>query len=93
MNPEDIQAPPLVSTPTDQHAQLMWVLGKMQGQMEALAQAKQIQNGRVDKLEGRMSSAEKWQSTNDGASITWGKIATFLTILIAAIALIVKLIR
>jgi hypothetical protein len=36
---------------------------------------------------------EKKQNLSDGASITWGKIATFLMILIAAIALIVKLLK
>jgi guanosine-3',5'-bis(diphosphate) 3'-pyrophosphohydrolase len=41
----------------------------------------------------RMDDVEKKQNINEGASITWTKIGAFLTILIAAIALIVKLIK
>jgi hypothetical protein len=94
---ETIALPPLVSAPTDQHAQLMWVLGKMQGNLEDLKNAKIIQNGRVDKLELRMSAAEKWQYRDDGKDQGVSKLTLIvlnvLTALVAITALILKFIK
>jgi hypothetical protein len=92
MNDDELKLP-LTSAPTDQHAQVMYALGQITGEMRALKEAKLIQNGRVDKLEGRMAGVEKQQNMSDGASITWGKILSFAAVIIAAIALIVKFIK
>ena len=94
---EDVKIPTQPGAPTSEHGQIMFVLGKYLGRLDAIDAKQAYANGRTGKLEERMDKIEKWQNTNNGASITWGKIATFLaaflTITIAAIALILKLIH
>jgi hypothetical protein len=90
---EDIKIPTQPGAPTSEHGQLMFAMGQMVAQIKGLKDAQIVANGRTGKLEGKVELIEKWQNTNDGAQITWGKIGAFLTVLIAAIALIVKLIK
>jgi len=92
-NDDDVKIPTQPGAPTSEHGQIMFVLGKYLGRLDAIDAKQAFANGRTGKLEARVDEIEKKQNQNDGASITWGKIATFLTILIAAIALIVKLLK
>jgi hypothetical protein len=93
MPDEDARIPTQPGAPTSEHGQIMYVLGKYLGRLDAIDNKQLIANGRTTKLENRLDELEKKQNMNDGASITWTKIGAFLTILIAAIALIVKLIK
>jgi hypothetical protein len=93
MNDEDIKLPTQPGSPTSEHGQIMFAIGKMFGRLDAIDQKQAFANGRTAKLENRLDEVEKKQNMSDGASITWGKIATFLMVLIAAIAVVVKLIR
>lgn len=88
---DDTKIPTQPGAPTSEHGQIMFAMGKMFGRLDAIDAKQAYANGRTGKLETRMDEVEKKQNLSDGASITWGKIATFLTILIAAIALIIKL--
>jgi hypothetical protein len=90
---DDAKLPTQPGAPTSEHGQIMFAMGKMFGRLDAIDQKQAYANGRTGKLEGRLDEVEKKLNQSDGASITWTKIATFLTILIAAIALIVKLIK
>jgi hypothetical protein len=94
---DDAKLPTQPGAPTSEHGQIMFAMGKMFGRLDAIDQKQAYANGRTGKLEARMDEAEKKLNVSDGASITWGKILTFagvfFTILIAAIALIVKLIK
>jgi hypothetical protein len=90
---EEVKLPTQPGSATSEHGQIMFAMGKMLGRLDAIDQKQAYANGRTGKLEDRLDAVEKKQNMSDGASITWGKIATFLTILIGAIALIVKLIK
>jgi hypothetical protein len=90
---EETKLPTQPGAPTSEHGQIMFALGKMFGRLDAIDAKQAYANGRTGKLEARLDEVEKKQNLSDGASITWGKIATFLMILIAAIALIVKLLK
>jgi hypothetical protein len=90
---EDVKIPTQPGAPTSEHGQIMFVLGKYLGRLDAIDNKQAIANGRTAKLEERLEIVERKQNLNDGASITWGKIMTFLGILIGAIALIVKLLK
>jgi hypothetical protein len=87
---EEIKLPTQPGSPTSEHGQMMFAMGQMVAQIKGLKEAQLTANGRTGKLEDRIGKVESWQSTKNGASITWGQIATFLTILIGAIALILK---
>jgi hypothetical protein len=93
MPDDDAKIPTQPGAPTSEHGQLMYAMGQMVAQIKGLKEAQITANGRTTKLEDRIGKVETKQTLSDGASITWGKIGVFLTILIAAIALIVKLIK
>src|SRR5580704_15652073 len=86
---DEVKLPTQPGSPTSEHGQIMFAMGKMFGRLDAIDQKQAYANGRTSKLEDRLDQVEKKQNMSDGASITWGKIATFLVILIAAIGLIV----
>jgi hypothetical protein len=90
---DEAKLPTQPGSPTSEHGQIMFAMGKMFGRLDAIDQKQAYANGRTGKIEVRLDEVERKQAISDGASLTWGKIATFLTILIAAIALIVKLIK
>jgi hypothetical protein len=93
MPDDDVKIPTQPGAPTSEHGQIMFVLGKYLGRLDAIDNKQAIANGRTTKLENRLDELEKKQNQSAGASITWAKIGTFLAILIPAIALIVKLIK
>jgi hypothetical protein len=93
MENDDLKIPTQPGAPTSEHGQIMFAMGKMFGRLDAIDQKQAYANGRTGKLENRLDELEKKQNQSDGASITWSKILTFLGVLIAAIALIVKLIK
>jgi hypothetical protein len=93
MPDDDAKIPTQPGAPTSEHGQMMYVLGQIVGTQKAIIARQDVANGRTTKNEERIGKVETKQSLSDGASITWTKIGAFLTILIAAIALIVKLIK
>jgi len=90
---EEVKLPTQPGSPTSEHGQIMFAMGKMFGRLDAIDAKQAYANGRTGKLEARLEEVEKKQNLSDGANITWGKIATFLGLLIAAIALIVRFIK
>ena len=103
MNTEELNSPPIVSTPTDQHAQNMWVLGVMKGRLDSiderigsLVDESRIRNGRIEKIEGRVSDVEKWQSASDGEekgiSATWAVIVALAGLVMGGLSVWVAII-
>ena len=93
MPDDDLKIPTQPGAPTSEHGQIMFAMGKMFGRLDAIDQKQAYANGRTGKLENRLDELEKKQNQSDGASITWGKILTFAGVIIAAIALILKLMK
>ncbi len=92
-DPEKMMSlPPIVGQPTDQHAQLLFAMGEMKGElkgmrieMEGLKENKILQNGRVEKLERRATDVEKWQATSDGVSATWAVLYALASAIVAIV--------
>lgn len=66
MDPIFQDTPPIAGTPTDQHAQLMYVLGRMAGDIAALKDAKILQNGKVFKTEADVVAIKEWMASQKG---------------------------
>lgn len=81
-------APPIVSVPTDQHAQNMWVLGRMHGHLESLdrrmgeiVEQNRVRNGRIEKSEEEIQRIDRQIATSEGTRagirLSWS-VVTFL---------------
>lgn len=103
-NPEQFSAPPIVSAPTDQHAQNMWVLGVMKGRLDsvdeklaALVDEGRIRNGRMGKAEDRLTAIERIQSEDRGQReafhISWSTTSVIITLILGAVTLVYKFVH
>jgi tetrahydromethanopterin S-methyltransferase subunit G len=105
---DETKLPTQPGSPTSEHGQIMFAMGKMFGRLDAIDQKQAYANGRTGKLEdridevdttlqGRMTSVEKWQSTTDGKDIGISKltlvIANIITLVVAIVALILKFVK
>jgi hypothetical protein len=90
---EEIKLPTQPGSPTSEHGQMMFAFGQMVAQIKGLKDAQIYANGRTGRLEGKLEELEKKQNLSDGASITWGKILSFAAVIIAAVALVFKLLK
>ena len=90
---DEVKLPTQPGAPTSEHGQMMYALGLINGTLKGIQARQDVTNGKVLKAADDIKELQSWQATTAGASITWTKIGTFLTVLIAAIALIVKLIK
>ena len=94
---DDQKLPTEPGSPTSEHGQIMFAMGKMFGRLDAIDQKQAYANGRTGKLEERMNIAEKWQDTTDGKDIGISKltlvILNIITTTVAIIALIWKFIK
>lgn len=93
--------PPIVGQPTDQHAQLLFAMGEMKGElkgvrieMEGLKDAKLVQNGKVDKMDMRVMNIEKTLAENKGQReafrLSWSTTFIIATIVLSIVGLIIK---
>ena len=100
----ELDAPPIVSAPTDQHAQNMWVLGVMKGRLDsiddkisALVDESKIRNGRIEKMEGRITIVENQQSVSKGKSeafkVSWSTSTIVITMIISIVSLVIHFIK
>ena len=98
MTPE-LDAPPIVSIATDQHAQNMWVLGVMKGRLdsiddkiESLVEESKIRSGRMEKAEQRLTVIENRQAESKGKSeafrLSWSIVSIIITIILSGVGLI-----
>jgi hypothetical protein len=90
---EEIKLPTQPGSPTSEHGQMMFAMGQMVAQIKGLKEAQVYANGRTGKLETKLEELERKQNLSDGATITWGKILSFAAVIVAAVALIVKLFK
>ena len=86
---EDLKLPTQPGSPTSEHGQMMFAMGKMLGRLDAIDQKQAYANGRTGKLAARMDTVEKWQNTTDGQdkgiSKTWAILYAIAGLVVGAL--------
>jgi hypothetical protein len=88
MNDDETKLPTQPGSPTSEHGQIMFAMGKMFGRLDAIDQKQAYANGRVGKLEDRLNAVEDWKNTTEGKDIGVSKLTL---IIFNAITLIVAI--
>jgi hypothetical protein len=91
---DEAKLPTQSGSPTSEHGQIMFAMGKMFGRLDAIDQKQAYANGRTGKLEDRLAIVEDWKSSTVGKDIGISKltlvILNVITALVAITALILK---
>lgn len=94
---EEAKLPTQPGSPTSEHGQIMFAMGKMFGRLDAIDAKQAYANGRTGKLEDRMSVVEDWQNKTEGKEIGISKltlvIMNVITGAVAIVALILKFVK
>jgi hypothetical protein len=94
---DEVKLPTQPGSPTSEHGQIMFAMGKMFGRLDAIDAKQAYANGRTGKLEDRMATVEDWQSKSDGKDIGVSKLTlvvlNIITAIVAITALILKFIK
>jgi hypothetical protein len=97
MPDEEIKLPTQPGSPTSEHGQIMFAIGKMFGRLDAIDAKQAYANGRTGKLEERLSSVEDWKNKTEGKDIGISKltlvILNVITAIVAVIALVLKFVK
>ena len=92
---DETKLPTQPGSPTSEHGQIMFAMGKMFGRLDSIDQKQAYANGRTGKLEDRMANVEKYQSESEGKDIGVSKLTliifNIITAIVAITALILKL--
>jgi hypothetical protein len=91
---DEVKLPTQPGSPTSEHGQIMFAMGKMFGRLDAIDQKQAYANGRTAKLEDRLGAVEEWKNTTEGKDIGISKltlvIANVITLIVAITALVLK---
>lgn len=91
---EEIKLPTQPGSPTSEHGQIMFAMGKMFGRLDAIDAKQAYANGRTAKLEDRLNSVEDWKNRTEGKDIGVSKLTLVIfnvvTALVAVAALVLK---
>jgi hypothetical protein len=94
---DETKLPTQPGSPTSEHGQIMFAMGKMFGRLDAIDAKQAYANNRTGKLEDRMAAVEDWKSTTEGKDIGISKltlvILNVITALVAVAALILKFVK
>jgi hypothetical protein len=63
---EEVKLPTQPGSPTSEHGQIMFAMGKMLGRLDAIDAKQAYANGRTGKLEDAISEINKWRATQSG---------------------------
>jgi hypothetical protein len=66
---EEAKLPTQPGSPTSEHGQIMFAMGKMFGRLDAIDAKQAYANGRTGKLEDAVSEINKWRATQSGEGI------------------------
>jgi len=92
---EEIKMPVQTGSPTEQHGQIMFVLGQIIATQRGIMARQDITNGKVVKNTGDIEAIQKWQATSDGeetgVSRTWAIIFTVASLVVGVLATYVAL--
>ena len=91
---DEVKLPTQPGSPTSEHGQIMFAMGKMFGRLDAIDQKQAYANGRTGKLEERLGAVEEWKNTTEGKDIGVSKLTLIIfnviTAIVAVSALILK---
>jgi hypothetical protein len=94
---DDIKVPTQPGSPTSEHGQIMFAIGKMFGRLDAIDAKQAYANGRTGKLEDRIGAVEDWKNKTEGKDIGISKltlvILNLITAIVAIIALVLKFVK
>jgi hypothetical protein len=82
--------PPLSTVPSDQHGQIMFVLGQLMGEVKGVQQRQDTTNGKVLKAAADIELLKQVNSTKDGESKGLSKTALVILNVITVLALIIS---
>jgi hypothetical protein len=97
MPDDETKLPTQPGSPTSEHGQIMFAMGKMFGRLDAIDAKQAYANGRTGKLEDRMSAVEDWKNTSEGKDIGISKLTlvifNVITAIVAIVALLLKFLK
>jgi hypothetical protein len=94
---DEAKLPTQPGSPTSEHGQIMFAMGKMFGRLDAIDAKQAYANGRTGKLEERLGAVESWKNTTEGKDIGISKLTlvifNVITGIVAITALILKFLK
>jgi hypothetical protein len=78
---EEGKLPTQPGSPTSEHGQIMFAMGKMFGRLDAIDQKQAYANGRTGKLEDAVGELTKWRATQSGEGLGKRAVWNFLYVL------------
>jgi len=78
---EEAKLPTQPGSPTSEHGQIMFAMGKMFGRLDAIDQKQAYANGRTGKLEDAVDELNKWRATQGGEGLGKRAVWNFLYVL------------
>jgi hypothetical protein len=86
---EEAKLPTQPGSPTSEHGQIMFAMGKMFGRLDAIDAKQAYANGRTGKLEEAVSEINKWRATQNGEGqgkrAVWNMLYVLAGLLIGAL--------
>ena len=86
---EEVKLPTQPGSPTSEHGQIMFAMGKMFGRLDAIDAKQAYANGRTGKLEERMNAVEDWRAKqsgeNAGKRAVWNLLYVMAGLILGAI--------
>jgi hypothetical protein len=75
---EEIKLPTQPGSPTSEHGQIMFAMGKMFGRLDAIDAKQAYANGRTGKLEDAVAEINLWRSKQNGEGVGKRAVWNFL---------------
>lgn len=72
---DEAKLPTQPGSPTSEHGQIMFAMGKMFGRLDAIDQKQAYANGRTGKLETQVNEINEWRAKQSGEGV--GKRAVY----------------
>ena len=86
---EEAKLPTQPGSPTSEHGQIMFAMGKMFGRLDAIDQKQAYANGRTGKLEDAVAEINKWREKQSGESAgkkaVWNLLYVFTGLILGAL--------
>jgi hypothetical protein len=86
---DEVKLPTQPGSPTSEHGQIMFAMGKMFGRLDAIDQKQAYANGRTGKLEDAVADINKWREKQSGESVgkkaVWDVLKVLAGLIIGAL--------
>jgi hypothetical protein len=82
---EEAKLPTQPGSPTSEHGQIMFAMGKMFGRLDAIDAKQAYANGRTGKLEEAVSEINKWRGEGVGKRAVWNILYIIAGLILGAL--------